>query len=307
MGTAGIGGSAIVGSGAFTRVESQRQVKIETVGDDDAYLKLVYNDEIEFDCKDKKTLLWVTNQLKSKITEIKFTVEDPDDGKIIIEKVEVPSSLGVGNEGKIIGELICEEGGTRTVNFDIEVDGEDFEVIAHRTDEIELECFCPKEEDTAWAILKDDVGDADETDNRLNQLDGIGRNRWGWFMPYEISSEEVTAEFHAGAGLNRINGTYVSDVTIDGDESNLIVDIDLEYTDELSETHLYVDTDTDGILPANPGGFPYSDESDEFESDDTKYTIPLEDIGDNGVGENDEIILALHGVVDEALRRDRPD
>ena len=40
IGTAGaaIGGSALVGSGAFSRVESQRQVSIEVATDEDAYL-----------------------------------------------------------------------------------------------------------------------------------------------------------------------------------------------------------------------------------------------------------------------------
>ena len=42
IGTAGaaIGGSALVGSGAFSRVESQRQVRIEVAQDPDAYLGL---------------------------------------------------------------------------------------------------------------------------------------------------------------------------------------------------------------------------------------------------------------------------
>ena len=43
IGTAGaaIGGSALVGSGAFSRVESQRAVNIEVARDEDAYLGLV--------------------------------------------------------------------------------------------------------------------------------------------------------------------------------------------------------------------------------------------------------------------------
>ena len=41
IGTAGaaIGGSALVGSGAFSRVESQRMVSIQVASDDDAYLR----------------------------------------------------------------------------------------------------------------------------------------------------------------------------------------------------------------------------------------------------------------------------
>ncbi|MDZ7687583.1 MAG: DUF1102 domain-containing protein [Halobacteriales archaeon] len=40
IGSASVGGSALLGSGAFTRVESQRRVKIEVAEDPDAYLGL---------------------------------------------------------------------------------------------------------------------------------------------------------------------------------------------------------------------------------------------------------------------------
>ncbi|MCW8172349.1 hypothetical protein D8S78_06655 [Natrialba swarupiae] len=40
IGGSAIGGSALIGSGAFSRIESQRRVKIEVAGDPDAYLGL---------------------------------------------------------------------------------------------------------------------------------------------------------------------------------------------------------------------------------------------------------------------------
>ena len=297
MGTAGIGGSAIVGSGAFSRVESKRQVKVETVGDDEAYLRLVYNELVPFDCEAEKPLLWVTNQLKSEITKIELEVEDPDDGKIIVEDVTVPSSLEVGEEGEIIGTLVCEEDGSRTVNFNIEVDGEDFEVIAHRTDEIELECSCPEE--TAWADIVEN-GEPDPTTNRLNEIDGMTTNRWGWYMPYELESGQRTAHFYAGAAQNDPeNGTKVGTVEIDDDGTDLTVTIDSDEKYDLLESHLYADTETDGLTPtAAPGQFPYDEGSDEYNDEEQAYKIPLEDI-DEGLpsGDEDEVILALHGVV----------
>ena len=141
MGTAGIGGSAIVGSGAFSRVESKRQVKIETVGDDEAYLRLVYNDGIEFDCAEEVTLLWVTNQLKSDITDVTFDVVGNEN--VTVTDVQVPDSLEVGEKGEIVANLQCDEDGQHPVNFDIEVQGEDLEVTAHRTDVITIYCECP--------------------------------------------------------------------------------------------------------------------------------------------------------------------
>lgn len=46
VGGAAVGGSALIGSGAFTRVESQRQISIEVAADPDAYLGLAPTDSL---------------------------------------------------------------------------------------------------------------------------------------------------------------------------------------------------------------------------------------------------------------------
>ena len=367
VGSASIGASALIGSGAFTRIESQRRVKIEVAKDPDAYLGLdgcpgspnrsytnidesghleidmspdnptddggqginsdsrSYFDDVFQICNQGKQgiCVWIYKPDDWPMYKDGPTDEDEprvefyygsSEGADTLVDLEEQSILGRDNAFFLeVGECICVGIATVTKNLK-----EGDQLLENLEDEIVIhaDVDCPNDEDvppvvsdTAWAILKDDIDDpgSEDTDNRLNQLTGVGQNRWGWFMPYDISSGEVEAEFHAGAGLNRINGTYVSDVTIDSDGENLTVDIeDLEFTDELSETHLYVDTTTEGIPPAAPGRFTYNDGSNEFDTDETKYTIPLDDIGEDGVGENDEVFLALHGVVDENLRQDRP-
>ena len=292
MGTAGVGGSAIVGSGAFSRVESQRQVKIETVGDEDAYLRLLYNEHILFDCETEQPLLWVTNQLKSTIENISFDVEvvSSNGGDVIVEVTTVPDSLEVGEEGEILADLTCEEDGTVTVNFDIEVDGEDFEVIAHRTDEIEIECSCPEE--TAWAKVDD------PTENRLNEIDGINTNKWGWYMPYEVG-DEVTGEFIVGAGNNDPGkGEYVGTVDVTANSDELTVDVEMDEGYTLVGSHLYADETTDRLADINaaPGQFDYDNGDNEYDEEDEAYVIPLEAIGD-GVSLGNDVVLALHGEV----------
>ncbi|MCW8172353.1 hypothetical protein D8S78_06675 [Natrialba swarupiae] len=112
---------------------------------------------------------------------------------------------------------------------------------------------------TAWAILNDEP---DPDENRLNSLTNI--SKWGWFMPYDISSgsdtDPVLAEFYAGAGRNNLNaGTDVGDVEISDDGDDLVVDIEMDPEFTLTESQLYVDTDTDRLrqIKAAPGAFDY--------------------------------------------------
>ena len=300
MGTAGVGGSAIVGSGAFSRVESQRQVKIETVGDDEAYLRLLYNEFVHFDCEAEKELLWITNQLKSDIEEFELEIiENAGDDLIEIEIVEEPETLEVGEEGAIVAKLTCpnSDDNERTVNFNIEVSGDDLEVKAHRTDKITITCTCPEE--TAWAIIEEDDGDPDPEKNRLNELEGMNTSRWGWYMPYVIGADS-TAELWAAAGNNKLeNGCHVGDVSIGVTEDDeLTVETAMKDGPALESSHLYVDEDTDRLVDVNaaPGQLGYDSDDDEYDEDENRYTIDLDDI-DEDLSDGDEIIIALHSEV----------
>lgn len=143
MGTAAVGGSTLLASGAFSRVESQRNVTIEVVGDDDAYLRLVYADR-SVDCEGTVVLVELTNQLKETIQNVTIQNVTVDHGDVVVhEPPMVPSRLDVGESGEVWIEVECDPGtdATSTVSFDVVVEGTEHTVTAHgRTIEVECEC-----------------------------------------------------------------------------------------------------------------------------------------------------------------------
>ena len=77
LGSTALGGSALLGSGAFTRVQSQRRVKIEVAHDSEAYLGLVRREEypnasyVDYDDK---------SHLRVRLNPENPNLEDPDRG-----------------------------------------------------------------------------------------------------------------------------------------------------------------------------------------------------------------------------------
>jgi len=207
MGTAAAGGSALLGSGAFSRTEPQRNVVIETVGDEDAYMRLVYDEILEFGCEGELTLR-LTNQFKegalSDIT-VTFTAEndnvtlgDPVVAELADEseatgsaessdeseatgsaepsdagdEVEVSTSLEQGEEAEITLPVECntEEETTTTVTFDVEggSDGSASSVIVEDR-EVELTCSCAGTGISFIAFCGDvDEGDVEFTVDTAN-------------------------------------------------------------------------------------------------------------------------------------------
>ncbi|WP_162354502.1 DUF1102 domain-containing protein [Natrialba swarupiae] len=351
VGGSGIGASMLIGSGAFSRIESQRRVKIEVAKDPHAYLGLdgcpdspnasyTNIDEsghLEVDMSsenptdaggeginsDSRTwfdnVFQICNQGKQ---DICVWIDDEnwpkvDDGELEGDYSEYDGDLRVdfyvgdnreqsilGSENAFflgVGECICIGIHTNTKGLS---DSE--QLLSDLGDEIVIHADedCPVDEppvsgQTAWAILNDEP---DPDENRLNSLTNI--SKWGWFMPYDISSgsdtDPVLAEFYAGAGRNNLNaGTDVGDVEISDDGDDLVVDIEMDPEFTLTESQLYVDTDTDRLrqIKAAPGAFDYKNTSDEYDPGAMQYTIPLDDVREN-LSEGDELIIALHGVVE---------
>ena len=170
MGSVSIGGSALVasGTGAFSRVESQREVRIQPADDEDAYLGLRVTDAT-VDCEGTVTLVTLTNQLKQN-TILSFErllgAEEFDD-----LSADVDISLAPGQEGTTfsVGEDVdlridvrCDPGtdenvviqfGVEVVGTDSETDSEIVEISAQPVAEdvpgknrtIEVHCFCPQD------------------------------------------------------------------------------------------------------------------------------------------------------------------
>ncbi len=297
MGTASIGSSVVIGSGAYSRVDATRDVSIETVGDDEAYLRLQYNDTIEFDCEAVETLLWVTNQLKAPIESFSFDAVGADE-EIGVELLALPDSIDVGETAEVRARLSCLDGdGTRPVNFEIEVSGPDLSVHAHRTDEISIACHCPSE--TAWAIREGPDGTPDPTANRLNELEGIRANRWGWYLPYELGAGPVDGQLWSGAGQNDLDhGEQVGSVEFDDDGDAVTVSLQSNEGTMLRKSHCYAAVGTDRLAAVNaaPGRFQHDSASATYDPSTSTYTIPLDAI-DGSAASAETIVLAVHADV----------
>lgn len=167
VGAMSVGGSALLASGAYSRGESQRDVTIETVGDDDAYLRLIYSDA-DVDCSGRVRLVKLTNQFKEKLTTIEVHFE-PSNDDISFGNLEMPKQLGVGETGYVTIEASCESNElvTATVTFDIKAWGEETSVkVQDRAIEVSCTCragctpgfWCNQPQNRGWWTDTDPVG-----------------------------------------------------------------------------------------------------------------------------------------------------
>lgn len=142
VGAMTVGGSALLASGAYSRAESQRAVTIETVGDDDAYLRLIYADA-DVDCEGQVTLVELTNQFKDVITDVTVTYASSNDD-VTVGSVTEPQTLRVGESSEVLlREVDCTspEPVTTTVTFDIQIEGPDLDATV-KGRSIEITCSC---------------------------------------------------------------------------------------------------------------------------------------------------------------------
>ena len=143
LGTAAAGGSALLASGSFSRVESNRAVTIERVGDEDAYIRLVYTDR-SVDCTDTVELVEITNQLKDDLVELEVELQNVEDS--ILGDLSVPGPLAVGESGSVTLTVECDPGEetTTTVLFDVYAQSTSSYVEAESR-EIDISCSCSSE------------------------------------------------------------------------------------------------------------------------------------------------------------------
>ena len=183
MGAATAGASALVGTGAFSRVESQRDVTIEVVGDEDAYLGLRYGD-LEVECGQVVTFVKITNQLKQsvKIDDVGFDeiddIELSDPWFVRCETEEGEDEefgsgeyLDVGRCVEVrVAVLECPpEGASVEVPFDVEVSDDDVLVIAQGSGDrqVEIDCDCPRDPGLSWVAFCGDVDAGDIVDLQI--------------------------------------------------------------------------------------------------------------------------------------------
>ncbi|MFP8956492.1 hypothetical protein ACLI4Y_07175 [Natrialbaceae archaeon A-CW3] len=149
---ASIGGSALLGSGAYSTVESQREVRIRVQGDEDAYLSLKYADiEAVIECAQTVDIITITNQLKAAITALEVELDVSSDD-VTVGGLTYPDTLGIGESGVVTVDVDCTASDVRTatITFSVEAVGEEFSVETDRDRQIEISCECPCESETAW-------------------------------------------------------------------------------------------------------------------------------------------------------------
>ena len=257
--TAAIGGSALLGSGAFSRVESHREVTIEVVGDEDAYLRLVYGKDLTIDDCVGELEIEVTNQLKADVDSVEFEIFGDD---LSVVDPTVPDSIGLGETEIITVTIECEEDISEKIGFEIEVDGEDLSVEAHRAtgdDRIQVDCNCPTFEGPtiSWVTFcGSDLHPEDiEFSNFVTDADGgLGKVDWEYNGDGTVETVVVKA------------GQPIYNIEVDGDSSGTIEqDADGEYGEE---------TDDEQQPPNEPcpdgqcgPKFEWDDDAEEFDDD----------------------------------------
>lgn len=157
MSTAAAGGSALLGSGAFSGVSPQRAAEVEVVGDDNAYLRLKYPD-LSVECSNTVTLVEITNLSKEELTSFEIKNISVDGGTV--ENVQTPDSLTVGESGDVTAEVDCDGTETATVTFTVEATGSETSVRARERSN-DIGCNCQSTTGISFVAFCGDVSESD--------------------------------------------------------------------------------------------------------------------------------------------------
>ncbi|PSP91277.1 hypothetical protein BRC87_03600 [Halobacteriales archaeon QS_4_66_20] len=173
------GSGLLVGARGYSRVESQREVAVDVVGDEDAYLGIVYPESVEFGCE-TTVEIGLRNQTKIPLDRVDVDARVRGDG-VTVDGVDVPDSIELGEEEVVDVTLSCDgaAGSEPTLAFDVSVAGEDTSIETERSRVIELDCECTREKsawaygDGSWYITS---GQLDDISGLLTLYAGAGRN-----------------------------------------------------------------------------------------------------------------------------------
>jgi len=171
------GGSSLLVSGAFSETESQRRVKVETVGDEDAYLRLEYQDADNLDCPGTETVTLVnlTNQLTTEITDITVSYDLSGDEPPETSELVVPETLSIGESGDVTLDIRCQppKQEETTITFTVAVTGHELDLVAQDR-EITVTCDCPGQAgaENVTESTNETVETANESGETVDESDG---------------------------------------------------------------------------------------------------------------------------------------
>lgn len=106
----GAGAAALEGTGAFSTIDSQRDLSVVSTDDDKAFISVAGGEASGAD-GDTVTLLRLTNQFNQSLTSISVTVVNSG-APIDPQTVHTPSELSPGGSGEVRARLNCGSDGT---------------------------------------------------------------------------------------------------------------------------------------------------------------------------------------------------
>jgi hypothetical protein len=134
------------GTAGFTTVDAERAVSVETVGDENAYMALIYDDTKDIEESDTATYLTVRNQFSETVDATVAAEVETDNGlSVSIEELH-NEEVGIGTERELTAEFECQSAGRSTkmatITFDSRFKGDSVlvETDASRTVRIEVQC-----------------------------------------------------------------------------------------------------------------------------------------------------------------------
>ena len=259
MGAATAAGCVLVGAGAYSRVEAQRGVTVEIVGDEDAYLGLRYG-ALDVECGKVVTFVTITNQLKQPVRIDDLGFADVDDIELSApwivrcgdneeEFAKNDDELAVGQCVEVKVEILdCPvEPVTVEVPFDVEVSDDDVLVIAQGSGDrsVEITCECPREHGLSFVAFCGDVTAADIEeldvlyDTEEDKIEGVS-----WTLIEEFDGNIEGIVLYGGFGEFDFDGkqTFLNYEYSELDEDKAII----------GEENLKVARDTDKEPETDP-------------------------------------------------------
>ncbi|QLD86561.1 hypothetical protein HWV23_12755 [Natronomonas halophila] len=167
MGAFTASGSLVIGSNGFTSAEVERDVSVDVVGDEDAFLGLLYEDfAVEEPPNDvepttlrsdyEERLVELLNQFGVALTVDEFEIDVETDDGVEAELSHVPDILDIGESGDVLVDIECSsvrlETETATVYFDVAVSGTGVSIETTESRDIRVEC--PKTTDNLIQSLR---------------------------------------------------------------------------------------------------------------------------------------------------------
>lgn len=226
---AAAGGSALLGAGSFSRTEAQRGVVVETVGDEDAYLVLEYQD-LTIGCEGELTLVTLTNRFTEPLTDIQVEFTTGNDN-VTLTNLNTPDTLGVGESGTVTLDATCSGSGTTAITFTVDATGEETAVTAadrsvtltcdcSSTTAISLVACCGDIEATAVDVDVDPANDRVAWEYNGDSLSGDPLDAlvlYGAFSAY--GKEAVFLNFHGVTGTSGTVAVGGEDEALPADQS----------------------------------------------------------------------------------------